>query len=97
MFEGEGTRNVRVAYMTEAPIWKTSYRLVLDEDHPPFIQGWAIVDNSTELDWSRIRLIMYYLRAKQVSRWFKKPCSVWSGSAIVFRAPPDREVDWNSG
>jgi hypothetical protein len=31
---------------------------------------------------------MYDLRAKQVSRWFKKPCSVWSGSAIVFRAPP---------
>jgi hypothetical protein len=56
LFEGEGTRNVRVAYITEAPIWKTSYRLVLDEGHPPFMQGWAIVDNSTELDWAHIHL-----------------------------------------
>jgi hypothetical protein len=56
LFEGEGTRTVRVAYITEAPIWKTSYRLMLDDAQQPFLQGWAIVENSTETDWSQIRL-----------------------------------------
>jgi hypothetical protein len=56
LFEGEGNRTVRVAYITEAPIWKTSYRLMLDDAHQPFLQGWAIVENSTETDWSHIRL-----------------------------------------
>ena len=31
-FLGEGKRPVRVGYIQEAPIWKTSYRLVLDDD-----------------------------------------------------------------
>ena len=31
-FRGEGNRNVRVGYIEETPIWKTSYRLVLGED-----------------------------------------------------------------
>src|SRR5208282_5608836 len=29
-FAGSGKRNVRVGYVVENPIWKTSYRLVLD-------------------------------------------------------------------
>jgi len=55
-FEGTGSRPVRVAYIVEAPIWKTTYRLVLDDAHAPFFQGWAIVENSSEADWSDIRL-----------------------------------------
>ena len=30
-FVGEGKREVRVGYVIENPIWKTSYRLVLDK------------------------------------------------------------------
>jgi len=55
-FEGEGERTVRVAYLLEAPIWKTSYRLVLAEDKDPFVQGWATVENATEEDWNDVRL-----------------------------------------
>jgi hypothetical protein len=55
-FEGTGARKVRVAYLLEAPIWKTSYRLVLSEDKKPFIQGWATVENATERDWNNVRL-----------------------------------------
>ena len=47
-FNGEGKREVRVSYVVENPIWKTSYRLVLStkKDGKPMLQGWAIVDNS---------------------------------------------------
>jgi hypothetical protein len=55
-FEGQGARQVRVAYLIETPVWKTSYRLVLDEEGPPLLQGWAIVENTTDQDWNAVRL-----------------------------------------
>lgn len=55
-FTGDGERRVRVAYLLEAPIWKTSYRLVVDEEGHPFLQGWATVENATEEDWRDVRL-----------------------------------------
>jgi hypothetical protein len=55
-FLGTGERDVRVGYIQEAPVWKTSYRLVLDDEEKPFLQGWAIVENTTETDWQDVRL-----------------------------------------
>ena len=55
-FVGDGKRPVRVGYVQEAPIWKTSYRLVLDEEKKPLLQGWAIVENTTESDWANVDL-----------------------------------------
>ena len=55
-FRGEGNRNVRVGYIEETPIWKTSYRLVLSDEKKPFLQGWAIVENPSEEDWNDVRL-----------------------------------------
>ncbi len=57
-FLGAGERQVRVGYIQEAPIWKTSYRLVLSDDEAPLIQGWAIVENTTEEDWSDVNLTL---------------------------------------
>lgn len=55
-FLGQGERNVRVGYVQESPIWKTSYRLVLAEDKPTLLQGWAIIENTTEDDWDGVNL-----------------------------------------
>jgi len=59
-FNGEGKREVRVSYVVENPIWKTSYRLVLStkKDGKPMLQGWAIVDNSSEEDWKDVRMAL---------------------------------------
>jgi hypothetical protein len=54
-FLGKGERRVRIGYIQETPIWKTTYRLVLAEEKP-FIQGWAIVENTSEEDWKDVRL-----------------------------------------
>ena len=56
-FFGEGKRRVQVGYVQNAPIWKTSYRLVLG-DEAPLLQGWAIVENTTEEDWKDVQLSM---------------------------------------
>jgi hypothetical protein len=58
-FVGEGKREVRVGYVVENPIWKTSYRLVLDKQtHKPFLQGWAVVENPTDEDWKDVRMAL---------------------------------------
>ncbi|MCU0703433.1 MAG: DUF4139 domain-containing protein [Fimbriiglobus sp.] len=57
-FSGEGKRKVKVGYVIEAPVWKTSYRLVLDKDEKPYLQGWAIVENPTDEDWSGVKMAL---------------------------------------
>src|SRR5262245_29107758 len=56
IFDGSGIRQARVSYLTETPVWKTTYRLVLDEDKAPYLQGWAIVENQTPQDWRNVTL-----------------------------------------
>lgn len=56
-FTGSGERHVRVGYVVETPIWKTSYRLLLDDKgNSGRLQGWAIVENQTESDWNGVSL-----------------------------------------
>ncbi len=57
-FTGEGKRPVRVGYVVDNPIWKTSYRLVLDKEGKPFLQGWAVVENTSDEDWSNVRMAL---------------------------------------
>ncbi len=57
-FLGNGKRQVRVGYIQETPVWKTSYRLVVDDEKPPLLQGWAIVENTSENDWSGVSLAL---------------------------------------
>ena len=54
-FTGSGDRRVRIGYVVEAPVWKTSYRLLLGDKHHQ-LQGWAIVENQTESDWNNVSL-----------------------------------------
>jgi hypothetical protein len=54
-FTGEGPRPVRVGYVMESPVWKTTYRLAVDKNKL-FLQGWGIVENTTDEDWNNVRL-----------------------------------------
>ena len=55
-FDGKGHRRVRVGYIAETPVWKTSYRISLSDTKRPFLQGWAIVENTTDEDWENVKL-----------------------------------------
>jgi hypothetical protein len=57
-FEGQGKRRVRVGYVVESPVWKTSYRLTLNKEGRPSLQGWAVVENPTDEDWKDVRLAL---------------------------------------
>ncbi len=66
--EGEGSRKIALSYITESPIWKTSYRIVLPKDTKEpkteenisegtiLLSGWCLVENTTDQDWDHIQL-----------------------------------------
>jgi hypothetical protein len=53
---GSGERRLFVSYISEVPIWKSSYRLVFPDKGKPLLQGWAIVDNTIGEDWRNVEL-----------------------------------------
>ncbi|MCX6626823.1 MAG: hypothetical protein NTW28_04230 [Candidatus Solibacter sp.] len=48
-------RDLTASYMIPAPVWKSSYRLIF-VDKAPTLEGWAIVDNTTGEDWTKVQL-----------------------------------------
>jgi len=57
---GTGEREVFVSYVSEVPVWKSTYRIILPERTAakPRLQGWAIVDNTIGEDWKNIHLTL---------------------------------------
>ena len=55
---GTGERQLYVSYISEVPVWKTTYRIVLPvkDESQPLLQGWAIVDNTVGEDWNNVEL-----------------------------------------
>ena len=53
---GTGDRGLFVSYISEVPVWKTTYRVVLSSKAKPLLQGWAIVDNTVGEDWDKVEL-----------------------------------------
>ena len=48
-------RDVTASYMIPAPVWKSSYRLIFGATGQPMLEGWAIVDNTTGEDWTKVQ------------------------------------------
>jgi len=55
-FHGTAARDIVASYTVPAPVWKSSYRLIFGASGQPTLEGWAIVDNTTNEDWTNIRL-----------------------------------------
>jgi hypothetical protein len=66
---GTGTRELRVSYISEVPIWKSTYRILFTNSGAPpstgntghgggvaTLQGWSVVDNTTGADWNNVQL-----------------------------------------
>ncbi len=53
---GPTTHELRLSYVTEAPSWKPSYRVVLGQNGKVELDAWAIVDNTSGEDWTNVKL-----------------------------------------
>jgi hypothetical protein len=59
--DGRGSRQVRVAFVAGAPLWKATYRLTLAADpkaDKAALQGWAVVENESGEDWRDVDLTL---------------------------------------
>ncbi|HVY49240.1 MAG TPA: DUF4139 domain-containing protein [Minicystis sp.] len=52
----KGAHELLLSYVTEAPSWKPSYRVVLEKGGKLALQAWAIVDNTSGEDWNDVVL-----------------------------------------
>ncbi|HLW78825.1 MAG TPA: DUF4139 domain-containing protein [Terriglobia bacterium] len=57
---GQGQRDVRVSYISEVPVWKSTYRIVFPRESTSkaVLQGWAVVDNTVGADWDNVQLAL---------------------------------------
>jgi len=55
---GQGQRQLRVSYISEVPVWKSTYRIVFPRtpSGSATMQGWAVVDNTVGADWDNVQL-----------------------------------------
>lgn len=55
---GQGQRELRVSYISEVPVWKSTYRIVFPRtaNGSATMQGWAVVDNTVGADWDNVQL-----------------------------------------
>ena len=53
---GPSPHDLKLTYVTEAPSWKPSYRVVLGTDGKVNVEGWAVVDNTSGEDWENVKL-----------------------------------------
>jgi hypothetical protein len=55
---GQGERQLQVSYISEVPVWKSTYRIVFprDPNGNATVQGWAVVDNTVGVDWDDVQL-----------------------------------------
>jgi hypothetical protein len=55
---GQGQRQLRVSYISEVPVWKSTYRIVFPREATgkATMQGWAVVDNTVGADWDNVQL-----------------------------------------
>jgi hypothetical protein len=56
---GQGQRPLRVSYISEVPVWKSTYRIVFPHSGAntrAIVQGWAVVDNTVGADWDNVQL-----------------------------------------
>jgi hypothetical protein len=55
---GQGQRELRVSYISEVPVWKSTYRIVFPRtpNGSATMQGWAVVDNTVGASWDNVQL-----------------------------------------
>lgn len=54
-FKGQGEREVRFSYLVDGPIWRITYRLIM-ENEKATLQSWVHLDNVFGYDWENVEI-----------------------------------------
>ncbi len=85
-FDGQGQRQIRVAYLLEAPIWKTSYRLVLADEQDQNAQRKQAPDQNAQRKQAQ-SFVQGWATVENATEedWNNVRLSLVSGRPISFR------------
>jgi len=100
---GTGARELMVSYISEVPVWKSTYRIVLPTTAKTkaLLQGWAIVDNTVGEDWKDVQLSLVagapqsFIQALSTPYYARRPVIALPQSAVT--APQTHERVLNDG
>jgi hypothetical protein len=48
--------DLEIGYVAEAPVWRPSYRLVVEKNGEAYLQAWGVVQNLSGEDWRDVKL-----------------------------------------
>ena len=51
-----GGSAIRLGYVAETPVWRATYRLILDGKDRAALQGWALIHNDTDESWKAVNV-----------------------------------------
>ncbi|MGI5172405.1 DUF4139 domain-containing protein [Treponema sp. OMZ 840] len=93
--EAAGERKIGISYVMEAPIWKPTYRLDMAGNTVSF-QAWAIIDNSTDLDWNNVKLTLTSGRPVGFKQNLYEPYYTYRETIPVFAGQAARPETFDS-
>lgn len=91
---GDGKREVSVSYVVPAPIWKTAYRVVTQDDNKARLQAWAVLENASGEDWKGVDVTLssgapVTLKQKLHSLYWKQRTEVPIDTSAGYVPPVD--------
>jgi len=100
---GNGERDMFLSYVVEAPVWKATYRIVIDQKAKPFLQGWALVDNVQDEDWTNVTLSLIagapvsFIQDLQQPRYRSRPVVGLPDDVSVMPTVPQTSMGFGIG
>lgn len=88
--------DVALSYVVAAPVWKPTYKLVVQKDGKARLQAWAVLENASGEDWKDVTITLssghpVTLRQKLHERFWKSRDEVVADEAdIAMKAPRGR-------
>ena len=100
-FSGKGRRRIAVRYVHETPLWKTSYRLIIGaasaKKETLTLQGWAIVENTTDTDWKEVKLSLVSGRPVSFQMDLSEPMYMYRPEIAVPTIPGAMPKNYEAG
>jgi hypothetical protein len=75
----KSSQPIRIGYVAETPVWRTTYRLVLAQGSRARLQGWALIHNDTDERWDNVHIALVnglpdsYLHPLSAPRYEERP------------------------
>lgn len=95
------TKTARLSYLIPAPVWKSTYRLMM-QDGKARLQAWAIFENTSGEDWKEVKVTLssgspVMLRQRLLERyWSERPeLPVAVGNSIAPQADTQATLSAN--